>query len=95
MNLSLLFDIEPNKKLPELAQTIVNKRLGVATVFMLEALKPMSVLAHQSLMIGSPIAKMAGLGGLVGNLCQVFESRQQMESLALEIEKLLEDTPRG
>lgn len=93
MKISELFNIEPSQELPQLAKTIVDRRLGIATVFMLEALKPMSVLAHQSLMVGSPIAKMAGLGGLVGNLCQVFESRQQMENLALEIEKLLEGTP--
>lgn len=76
------------------AQRLVQRRLGTATIFALEAFKPMSVVAHQSLMVTSPLAQLAGWGKLFNNLCQLFESRQTMEELVLEVERLLE-VPHG
>lgn len=80
--------MDPTSKI---AGELVNRRLGVPAVFLLEAMKPMSLIAQQTVLVSSPLASICGFGSLFGGLAHVLESRERMEELALEVERLLED----
>ncbi len=74
-----------------IAQELVKRRLGVPAVFLLEAMKPMSLVAQQTVLVASPLGKICGFEGLFGGLAHVLENRERMEELALEVERLIED----
>lgn len=76
-----------------LAQDLVGRGLGVPAVFLLEAMKPLSLVCQQTLLCACPVARVFGFGSAFGELAQVLESRQRMEDLALEVERLLEAPP--
>ena len=78
---------EPHKKL---AQTLVDKGLGVPAIFVLENMKPFSVLAQQSLYATSPLAVFGGFQGLHSQAAGLFESRENLEEMLLEVERLME-----
>ena len=80
--------LEPSTKI---AGELVKRRLGVPAVFVLEAMKPLSLVCQQTVLVTSPLASICGYGGLFGDLAHVLESRERMEELALEVERLLED----
>jgi hypothetical protein len=75
----------------KIARELVRRRLGTPAVFMLEAMKPLSVVFQQTVLVTSPLAGLCGYGGTFGELGYVLESRQRMEELALEVERLLEE----
>lgn len=81
--------------LNSLARRLVQRGLGVPAVFLLEALKPVSVVCQQTVLASSPLARVFGFEASFGELAQVLESRQAMEELALEVERLLEEPERG
>lgn len=74
-----------------IAQDLVRRRLGVPAVFLLEAMRPLSLVCQQTVLVTSPVAGAFGLGSAFGDLAHVLESRQRMEELALEVERLLEE----
>lgn len=82
-------DVDP---MARIAEELVRRRLGVASVFMLESMKPLSVVCQQTALVASPLAQIFGFGRVFGDLAQVLESRQRMEELALEVERLMEDS---
>lgn len=73
------------------AEELVKRRLGVPAVFLLEAFKPLSVVAQQTVLVTSPLASLCGFGSVFGGLAHVLESRERMEELALEVERRMED----
>jgi len=79
---------QPHKKL---AKTLVDKGLGVPSVMMLEVMKPFSVVTQQSLYATSPLALLGGFQSYHQNLTALFESREYIEEMMLELERLLED----
>lgn len=74
-----------------LAEELVRRRLGVPAVFLLEAMKPVSLVCQQTVLVTSPLAKVCGFGSTFGQLAQVLESRERMEELALEVERQMEE----
>lgn len=76
--------------LDKLAQSLVGRGLGVPAVFLLEAMKPLSLVCQQTVLVTSPLAGLCGFGSTFGQLAHVLESRQRMEQLALEVERLME-----
>lgn len=79
---------EPVKKL---AQELVKRKLGVPAVFVLESMKPFSVVAQQTLIATSPLASLIGYKPLFGQLTELFQDRQNVEELMLEVERLMEE----
>jgi hypothetical protein len=77
--------------LARIAEDLVRRRLAAPAVFMLEAMKPLSVVCQQTVLVTSPLAKVCGFGSTFGQLSYVLESRQRMEELALEVERLMEE----
>ncbi len=75
----------------KIAGELVKRRLGVPAVFLLEACKPLSLVAQQTVLVTSPLASLCGFGSVFGGLAHVLESRERMEELALEVERMLED----
>ncbi len=80
-----------NDPTSRIADELVKRRLGVPAVFLLEAMKPMSLVAQQTILVTSPLASLCGFSSAFGGLAHVLESRERMEGLALEVERLLED----
>lgn len=80
--------MEPTSKI---ADELVKRRLGVPAVFLLEAMKPLSLVAQQTVLVTSPLASICGFGNVFGGLAHVLESRERMEELALEVERRMED----
>lgn len=78
---------DPQKKL---AKSLVDKGLGVPAVFFLEAFKPLSLVAQQTLYATSPLTVMSGLHPMHRTLTSVFESRENLDELMLELERLME-----
>jgi hypothetical protein len=76
-----------------IAQELVRRRLGVPAVFLLEAMKPLSLVCQQTVLCTSPLASVLGFSSLFGGLTHVLENRQRMEQLALEVERLMEEAP--
>jgi hypothetical protein len=83
---------QTSSPLTRLAEDLVRRRLGAPAVFMLEAMKPLSVVAQQTVLVTSPLAAVCGFGSTFGQLAHVLESRQRMEDLALEVERLMEQS---
>ena len=77
--------------LSRLAQDLVHRRLGGPAVFLLEAMKPMSVVCQQTVLVSAPLGALCGFRHIFEPLAHVLESRQRMEELALEVERLLEE----
>lgn len=75
-----------------LAQELVRRRLGAPAVFLLEAMKPLSLVCQQTVLCTAPLASVVGFGSLFGGLAHVLENRQRMEELALEVERLMEQS---
>lgn len=76
--------------LAKIAEDLVKRRLGAPAVFLLEAMKPLSLVCQQTVLVTSPLATVCGFGATFGQLSHVLESRQSMEELALEVERLME-----
>lgn len=74
-----------------LADDLVKRRLGAPAVFLLEAMKPLSLVCQQTVLVTSPLARVCGYGGAFSQLSEVLESRQRMEELALEVERAMEE----
>ncbi|MFA5505450.1 MAG: hypothetical protein WC314_09345 [Vulcanimicrobiota bacterium] len=74
-----------------LARTLVERGLGVPAVFLLENLKPFSVVAQQTLYATHPLAVFGGFQGLHKDAVGLFESRETMEAMLLEVERLLDE----
>lgn len=72
------------------ARDLVRRGLGVPAVFVLETMKPFSVVTQQTLIATSPLAQICGYGRLFGQLLHLFEERSRMEDLILEVERHLE-----
>lgn len=79
---------DPHKKM---AQKLVDRGLGTAAVFLLENAKPFSVVAQQSLFALSPLAVFGRFQGWHGDLTGLFESRETLEEMLLEVERLMEE----
>lgn len=79
---------DPHRKL---AQKLVNKGLGVPAIFVLEAMKPFSVVAQQSLYAITPLAIFGKFQGLHQELASLFEDRENLEEMMLEVERLMEE----
>ena len=73
------------------AKKLVDKGLGVPAVFVLEAMKPFSVVAQQSLYALTPFAVFGKFQNFHGQLASLFESRESMEEMMLEVQRLMED----
>jgi hypothetical protein len=74
----------------KLARTLVDKGLGVPAVFLLENMKPFSVVAQQTLFATTPLAIFGGFQTLHKDAVGLFESRETMEEMLLEVERLME-----
>lgn len=74
-----------------LASGLVQRGLGVPAVFLLEAMKPFSLVAEQTLLVTTPLAGLCGQHRLFGQLAHLFGDRQRMEDLALQVEQLMEE----
>ncbi len=74
-----------------IANDIVKRGLGVPAVFLLEAMKPFSLVAEQTLLVTTPLAGLCGHHRLFGQLAHLFGDRQRMEDLALQVEQLMEE----
>lgn len=77
----------PHKKL---AKMLVQKGMGVPAVFVLENMKPFSVVAQQTLYAATPLAIFGGFQNYHRNAVGLFESRETMEEMLLEVERLME-----
>lgn len=77
-----------------IAEDLVRRRLGVPAVFLLEVMRPLSLVCQQTVLVTSPLAQVFGMGSIFGDLAHVLENRQRMEDLALEVERLLEEPAR-
>ncbi len=77
------------------AQDLVRRGLGIPAIFLLESMKPFSVVTQQTLIATSPLANICGYGHLFGQLLHLFEERSRMEDLILEVERHLEASPPG
>lgn len=72
------------------ARMLVQKGLGVPAVFVLENMKPFSVVAQQSLYAATPLAIFGGFQSWHREAVGLFESRETMEEMLLEVERLME-----
>jgi len=79
--------IEPHKAL---AKKLVDRGLGVPAIVLLEVMKPFSVVAQQSLYATSPLAILGGFQSMHRNMAELFESRENLEEMMLEVERLME-----
>jgi hypothetical protein len=77
----------PHKKL---AKMLVQRGMGVPAIFILENMKPFSVVAQQSLYAATPLAIFGGFQNWHQNAVGLFESRETMELMLLEVERLME-----
>lgn len=77
--------------LEKMAQELVKRGLGVPAIFVLESMKPFSVVAQQTLIATSPLAALAGYRPLFGQLTELLSDRRNVESLMLEVERLMEE----
>lgn len=73
------------------AKKLVDKGLGVPAILVLETMKPLSVVTQQTLYAATPLAVLGNFRGFHQDLTSVFESRQNMEDLLLELERLMEE----
>lgn len=78
---------EPHKKL---ARKLVDKGLGVPAIFVLETMKPFSVVAQQTLYATTPLAIFGGFRNMHSDATQLFENRENLEEMLLEVERLME-----
>jgi hypothetical protein len=53
-------------------------------------MKPFSVVAQQSLYATSPLAILGGFRGVHRDLTSLFEDRNNLEEMMLEVERLME-----
>lgn len=74
----------------QLAEKLVKRGLGVPAVFVLEGLKPFSVVAQQTMIACSPLAVFGGFQGLHSELTGLFDDRENLEAMLLEVERLME-----
>lgn len=74
-----------------MANGLVQRGLGVPAVFLLEAMKPFSLVTEQTLLVTTPLAGLCGQHRLFGQLAHLFGDRQRMEDLALRVEQLMEE----
>ncbi len=74
-----------------LAKKLVDRGLGSAAIFCLEAVKPLSVVTQQSLYALTPLAVFGKFQTLHGDITGLFESRERLEEMLLEVERLMED----
>lgn len=72
------------------ARKLIDKGLGVPAILILESMKPLSVVAQQTLYATAPLAALGNFRGFHQDLTSVFESRDNMEELLLELERQLE-----
>lgn len=79
---------DPQKKL---AQTLVKKGLGTPAIFVLECMKPFSVVAQQTMYATSPFANFSGFQRFHADLSGLFEDRDNLEEMMLEVERLMEE----
>ena len=79
-----------SEPLDKIAESLVSRGLGVPAVFLLEAMKPLSLVCQQTVLVTTPLAGICGFGSTFGQLAQVLESRGRMEELAIEVERLME-----
>ena len=77
-----------------IAKELVQRGLGTPAVFFIEAFKPFSLVAQQTLYATTPLAAMSGLSPWHKDLTSIFESRENLEDLMLEMERLMEAEPR-
>ena len=75
----------------QLAKTLVEKGWGVPAVFLLECMKPFSVVAQQTMYATSPFAVFGGFQGFHSKLTGLFEERENLEEMMLEVERLMEE----
>ena len=73
-----------------LAKKLVDRGLGTPAIFALEAMKPFSVVAQQSLYATNPLAALGGFRNFHGDLSSLFENRENLEDMLLEVERLME-----
>lgn len=73
------------------AKKLVDKGMGVPAILMLETMKPLSVVTQQTLYAATPLAVLGNFRGFHQDLTSIFESRQNMEELLLELERLMEE----
>lgn len=73
-----------------LAKKLVDKGLGLPAVFALEVMKPLSVVAQQTFYATSPLAILGGFRSIHQDLTHLFEDRENLEELLLEVERLME-----
>ena len=76
----------------QLAKTLVDRGLGTPAIFALECMKPFSVVAQQTMYATSPFAIFSGFQKFHSNLTGLFEERSNLEEMALEVERLMEET---
>lgn len=74
----------------KLAQMLVKRGLGIPAIFLLENMKPFSVVAQQSLYATTPLAIFGGFQNWHREAVGLFESRETMEEMLLEVERLME-----
>ena len=74
----------------KLAKLLVDKGLGVPAVFLLENMKPFSVVAQLTLYAATPLAIFGGFQSLHKDAAGLFESRETLEEMLLEVERLME-----
>lgn len=79
---------EPHKAM---AKKLVDRGLGTAAIFVLETVKPLSVVTQQSLYALTPLAVFGKFQTLHGDLAGLFESRETLEEMLLEVERLMEE----
>ena len=77
----------PHKKL---AKMLVQRGMGVPAIFVLENMKPFSVVAQQTLYAASPLAIFGGFQNWHRDAVGLFENRETMEEMLLEVERLME-----
>ena len=83
--------LESTDPMLTMAQNLVKRGLGAPAIFVLESMKPFSVVAQQSLIATTPFAGLIGYKPLFGQLTDLFSDRQKMEDLMVEMERQMED----
>jgi hypothetical protein len=78
---------EPHRKL---AKNLVERGLGMPAILLLEVMKPFSVVAQQTLYASSPLAIMGGFQSVHRDMSSLFENRENLEEMLLEVERLME-----
>ena len=74
----------------KLAKMLVQRGMGVPAIFVLENMKPFSVVAQQTLYATTPLAIFGGFQNWHSDAVGLFESRETMEEMLLEVERLME-----